>query len=153
MSNRGAKKLEWSVWRNVMEPLGDTRARKPIRRGAAWRGMLSWSFWLMLALVALCQLPFEVGYWQLALAEKASQEGRTEEALAWIAQAKEWLPENPLPFQVQAIVLSKGGKTDPLAAIEAILKQNPPNKIKVPLHLKASAIYKQKGQYEESLRE
>jgi tetratricopeptide (TPR) repeat protein len=127
-------------------------ARKPASRRPTLRSLFWWTFWLLLASSAVAWLPYEVGYWMLALAEQASQQGRTEEALSWVEQAKPWLPESELPFLVQANTLARGERKDPLFALEAMLKTDPPNKIKAALLVKKSQIHKEQGDYEKSLK-
>src|SRR5688572_30519117 len=92
------------------------RTQEARSRGPTMRSLIWWTFWLLLASAAIAHLPYEVGYWMLALAEQSSQEGRTEEALAMIERAKPWLPESELPFLVQANALARGEKKDPLGA-------------------------------------
>src|SRR4051794_21313935 len=123
-----------------MEPA----ANHPTKRtgGPPLRPLIWWTIWLCIASWMLVRIPTEVSYWQLALAEQASQQGRNEQALQWIEQAKQWTPESALPYERQAQILLKEKKANPLAAIDKMLASNPPNAMKARLHLVKSEILK-----------
>lgn len=133
-----------------MDPVDANAARKPAR-GPSLRRIIAWTLWLCLAAWLLIRLPHEVSYWMLALAEKASLEGRTDEALQWVERAKPWTPDSPLPYDRQAQLLARDKKSDPLAAADLLLSADPPNKIKARLHLFKSSILRDRGKHEKAL--
>ena len=135
-----------------MQPTSPPSARgRPSDRRTV-RGMISWLIWIVLLTSIVGHIPAEVSYWQLALAEQASLEGRTDDALAWIEQAKQWTPDETLPLQRQVRILATASK-DPLIAIDAVLHDDPPAKFKARLHLQKSAIYQTQEKYAEALKE
>src|SRR6478609_2206924 len=99
-----------------MEDSAAATARK-LFRGPLLRRLVWWTIWFCLTSWLLIRLPQEVSYWMLALAEKASVEGRTDEALQWVERAKPWTPKSSLPLKVMAQVLQKAGKLDDLGRI------------------------------------
>jgi tetratricopeptide (TPR) repeat protein len=133
------------------EPTAATARKHSV--GPSLRRLVWMTFWFCLASLALIRLPHEVSYWMLALAEKASLEGRTEEALAWVERAKPWTPESALPIQRQTQILLRDKKTDPIALLDTLLAQELDHKRKTDLHLLKSGIYHERKQYEDALKE
>lgn len=135
-----------------MEQSRPAAARK-LADGPSLRRLVWWTFWFCLTALVLIRLPQEVSYWLLALAEKASLEGRTDEALAWVERAKEWTPESSLPIAMQAEILLRDKKSDPIALLDALLAKESTVKQKAALHLLKSDIYRTRDEYAAALRE
>src|SRR5437870_2076432 len=134
------------------EPTAAT-ARTP-RNGPSTRRLVGWTFWFCLAALWLIHLPHEVSYWMLALAEKASLEGRTDEALAWVERAKEWTPKSLLPLKVAGRAMQKAGKLDDLGRIDLILqKPDLTPTEKADLHLEKHNILKRQKRWNEAIAE
>lgn len=135
-----------------MDPVDPNTARKPFR-GPSLRRIIGWTLWLCLAAGLLIRLPHEVSYWMLALAEKASLEGRTDEALQWVEQAKPWTAKSSLPDTVHGFILQRAGEIDELGRIDRHLQSNPRSTKKAELYLAKSAIFQRRGRWEDAIRE
>lgn len=135
-----------------MQPPKPNPARNRLAFRRNTRGMIGWMIWVLLLTTIVGHIPSEVSYWQLALADHASLEGRTEDALAWIERARQWSIDETLPLQRQVAVLARDGK-DPIAAIDAVLQEDPPAKFKANLHLQKSAVYQTQEKYSDALKE
>jgi tetratricopeptide (TPR) repeat protein len=134
------------------EPTAAT-ARKSAR-GPSLRRLMWSTIWFCLAAWLLIRLPHEVSYWMLALAEKASLEGRTDAALAWVERAKEWTPKSVLPRNVAALILQKAGKLDELGRIDFVLeKDDLTPEQRAALHLEKSDLLRRKRRFDDALAE
>lgn len=122
-------------------------------RAPELRSLLRWTFWFCVAAALLIRFPHEVSYWMLALAEKASLEGRTEEALAWIERAKPWTPESSLPLKVLGSVKQKAGQLDELGRIDLVLQADLLASQRASLHLKKSEIFQKRGRWKDAIAE
>lgn len=127
-------------------------ARKPVR-GPSLRRLVWWMIWFSLAAWLLIRLPTEVSYWMLALAEKASVEGRTDEALAWVERAKEWTPKTTLPVIVKADILQQAGKLDNLSRLDLILEADLRPAERAEFHQQKSRILRRQKRWNEALAE
>jgi tetratricopeptide (TPR) repeat protein len=131
-----------------------TATARPPARGPSLRRLIWWMIWFSLTGWLLIRLPSEVSYWMLALAEKASVEGRTDEALAWVERAKQWTPKSTLPRRVMALALQKAGKLDELGRIDLVLQGDDLSpKEKAELHLEKSEIFQRKRRWDDAIAE
>lgn len=135
----------------MQEPTAAT-PRKP-SAGPSVRRLVWMTFWFCLASLALIRLPHEVSYWMLALAEKASIEGRTDDALAWVERAKPWSPAPLLPLKISAQILHKAGKLDQLGRIDLILQGDLTPAQKAEAHLEKSAILRRQQRWDDAIAE
>lgn len=133
------------------EPTAATARQSPA--GPSLRRLVWMTFWFCLTSLVLIRLPHEMSYWMLAMAEKASLEGRTEEALALVERAKPWMPESLLPLKVSAQILQKAGKLDDMGRIDLILQAQLTPAQKAEAHLEKSQILRRMRRWDDAIAE